>query len=126
MNEFIWPNSWENTTDTYQNYLAICNGTNKSTDFLSYCYTPKTFSSLAEFMECYKAVASDKLTTSILEILLAVGAAFINTLVIVCVIVSSNTNTCFDQILVGYCLVNGITGPKIKFKIYSDDLIINS
>ena len=118
MGDFIWPNSWENTTDTYQNYLAICNGTNKSTDFLSYCYTPKTFSSLAEFMECYKAVASDKLTTSILEIILAVGAAFINTLVIVCVIVSSNTNTCFDQILVGYCLVNGITGSKINLRSF--------
>jgi hypothetical protein len=122
MDDFVWPTSWSNTSDTYQNFLARYNSSNTSTDFLSFCYTPKTFSDLGEFWEFYKAIASEKFLTTFLEILVAFGSAFINTLVIICVILSSHTNTCFDQILVGYCLVNGITGliyPKFLhfFKI---------
>jgi hypothetical protein len=107
---FEWPTSWENTTDTYPEWIARYNNTNTSLDFLSWCYTPKTFKTWGDYWDCYQAVAADKSTASILEILLAFGSAFVNTLVIICVAVSTNKKTCFDQILVGYCFVNGITG----------------
>jgi hypothetical protein len=107
---FEWPTSWENTTDTYPEWIARYNNTNTSLDFLSYCYTPKTFETWSDYWACYLAVAADKPVATTLEILLAVGAAFINSLVIFCVFFSTNKKTCFDQILVGYCLVNGITG----------------
>jgi hypothetical protein len=108
--EFEWPTTWENTTDNYRNFLARYNGTNTSTDFMSYCYTPKTFETWGEYWDCYLVLAADRPTATILEILLAFGAAFLNSLVIFCVFFSTNKKTCFDQILVGYCLVNGITG----------------
>jgi hypothetical protein len=79
-------------------------------DFKTYCYTPKTFNNLTEYFQCYQLIASEKVLISILELLVAFGAALINGFNIFCLFVSSTKRTCFDEILVGYCIVNGITG----------------
>ena len=79
-------------------------------DFRTYCYTPKTFTNLTEYFQCYQLIASEKALISVLELLVAFGAALINTFNIFCLFVGSPKHTCFDEILVGYCLVNGITG----------------
>jgi hypothetical protein len=88
------------------------NQTNETTyvDFRTYCYTPKTFTNLTEYFQCYQLIASEKVLISVLELLVAFGAALVNGFNIFCLFVSSSKRTCFDEILVGYCLVNGITG----------------
>ena len=98
--------SWEISAQSFENWTSDGN----LSDFRTYCYTPKTFTNLTEYFECYRLVASEKVAISILELLVAFGAAFINGFVVFCLFVSSSKKTCFDQILVGYCLVNGITG----------------
>jgi hypothetical protein len=79
-------------------------------DFRTYCYTPKTFTNLTEYFKCYQLIASEKVIISVLELLVAFGAALVNGFNIFCLFVGSTKRTCFDEILVGYCLVNGITG----------------
>jgi hypothetical protein len=79
-------------------------------DFRTYCYTPKTFTNLNEYFQCYQLIASEKVVVLILELLLAFGAALVNGFNIFCLFLGSQKRTCFDEILVGYCLVNGVTG----------------
>ena len=93
---------------SFNNSLNASNDT--YTDFRKYCYTPKTFTNLTEYFQCYQLIASEKALISVLELFVAFGAALVNGFNIFCVFVGSGKRTCFDEILIGYCLVNGVTG----------------
>ena len=93
---------------SFNNSLNASNET--YTDFRKYCYTPKTFTNLTEYFECYQIIAGEKMIVTVLELLIAFSAALVNGFNIFCLFVGTSKKTCFDEILIGYCLVNGITG----------------
>jgi hypothetical protein len=74
------------------------------------CHTPHTFSDLDDFFVCYSMMAKEEPAKVVFELLLAASVVFLNSLVVICMIFGSNKKTCFDKILFGYCLVDGITG----------------
>ena len=94
------------------------------------CDVPHQIYTIAEFQKCYVYFANKYKLASALEISLIIGVIFFNSLVIFCMLASSSKKTCFDKILVGYCLVDGVTGiidiplyyisnlTKFKIKIY--------
>lgn len=76
------------------------------------CLSPQFFDNSHEFFECYAYfLISQQPVFGIFQILLALGSIIFNSLVLISMIIGSNKHvTCFDQILVGHCIVNGITG----------------
>ena len=84
------------------------NFSNKTFDEI--CRIPQTFSNIHDFFECYSVIAKEEPEHCVLELFLAASVVFLNSLVVVCMIFGSNKKTCFDKILFGYCLVDGITG----------------
>lgn len=87
------------------NYL-LSNDTNLAQS----CLIPQTFTNAFDFYECYKYFSSRNIAATFFEIALAVGTVFFNSLVVICMIYGSKKKTCFDKILFGYCLVDGVTG----------------
>jgi hypothetical protein len=76
------------------------------------CLSPQLFNKSHEFFECYTFfLFSHQPVFAILQILIPIGVIIFNSLVLISMIIGSNRHvTCFDQILVGHCIVNGITG----------------
>jgi hypothetical protein len=85
---------------------------NISTNLSNSCVSPQYFDNSGEFFKCYVYLLfSQQPIFGIFQISLSIGVIIFNALVIISMIIGSNRHaTCFDQILVGHCLVNGITG----------------
>jgi hypothetical protein len=86
------------------------NSLENQTNLTQSCLIPQTFSNAYDFYECYKFFSSKNITATFFEISLAVGTVFLNSLVVICMFYGSKKKTCFDKILFGYCLVDGVTG----------------
>jgi hypothetical protein len=91
------------------NYTKL-NSSNFSIFEYDYCETHQTFSSIEKFLKCYGYFFNRSSSSSILEILLFIGAFTINFLVIILLYARPIKISIFDQILIGYCFVNGLTG----------------
>jgi hypothetical protein len=74
------------------------------------CHIPQTFKNIYDFFECYRIVAIKEIDAVVFELFLAASVVFLNSLVVICMVFGSNKKTCFDKILFGYCLVDGVTG----------------
>jgi hypothetical protein len=74
------------------------------------CEIVQYFDEFNEFIKCYKYFANKSLISSFLEIVLIIGVVFLNFLVIFIMTSNREKLTVFDQILVGHCFVNGLTG----------------
>jgi hypothetical protein len=74
------------------------------------CETIQYFDDFNEFIKCYKYFANKSLVSSFLEIVLIIGVVFLNFLVIFIMISNKERLSVFDQILVGHCFVDGVTG----------------
>jgi hypothetical protein len=74
------------------------------------CETIQYFDDFNEFLKCYKYFANKSLVSSFLEIVLIIGVIFLNFLVIFIMLSNKERLTVFDQILVGHCFVDGVTG----------------
>ena len=88
------------------------NLTNSSIEnFVKNCKIEKTFSNASELYACYKYFAKQRLALTIFEWTVASLAVLLNLLVVMSLFCDSRKKkTCFDKVLVGYCLVNGATG----------------
>jgi hypothetical protein len=83
---------------------------NSTTFSYSDCQTSQTITSLENFFICYSFFYNQSPSQSIAQIFLFVGTILVNFLVITLLYVRPIKISIFDQILIGYCLVNGITG----------------
>jgi hypothetical protein len=83
---------------------------NSSAFYYDSCEIPQTFNSIEKFFKCYGYFYNQAPSVSILQVLLFIGAFLINFLVIILLYTRPIKISIFDQILIGYCLVNGITG----------------
>ena len=86
----------------------VSNQTNLS--LADYCKTPQTFYTSEQFFKCYDYFAKQKPVATFFEILLSCGTVFSNLLVVICIVFGSKKKTCFDKILFGCCIVDGVTG----------------
>jgi hypothetical protein len=74
------------------------------------CLTAQTLN-LTDFLTCYNYFARTKPISTILEIGLAIGTFILNIIVLHSIFSNFKRKfTCFDSILAGYCIVNGLTG----------------
>ena len=87
------------------------NYTNSSYEqFVLVCESKKTYTYFDDFIKCYKFFALENLLLTIFELGVASAATFFNSLVVISLIFESKRMNCFDKVLVGFCLVDGITG----------------
>ena len=77
---------------------------------LNSCIIPHRIHEMNEFITCYKILVDKHKLATAMELLLIMGVIFFNGLVVVCMIAGTTKKTCFDKILFGYCLVDGVTG----------------
>jgi hypothetical protein len=90
---------------------SLTNYTNGSYEqFVFFCESKKTFTNFDDFFKCYNFFASENLFLTIFEWSVAGAATFFNSLVVISLIFESKRMNCFDKVLVGFCLVDGITG----------------
>jgi hypothetical protein len=74
-----------------------------------FCEIPHQSESFEKFIECYKYFASKSIGMCIFQVCLFTLATLCNALVIVLIMLRPIKLTIFDSILIGHCLVNGIT-----------------
>ncbi len=92
------------------NFSIFKNLSQKNISLKEFCEVHQTFSDPNEFYECYKYFAQKELSKTIFGLTLALLAVLLNLIVLISLIFGSRNKICFDRILVGYCLVDGITG----------------
>ena len=90
------------------NESSYLNSSNIS--FIEYCLIPKDFDSLYELFECYGALFQTRYEESFLEFGLAIGTVLLNLLVAILIFTKPVKLSVFDQILIGHCIVDGVTG----------------
>lgn len=98
----------------------ICeNQTQMSETSFSNCSVPQYFSNYSDFAACYRYFSTNQLAKTIGFASLALFITIANILVIISISKSSSQNLIFNQILIGYCVVNGFTGlidiPLVHF-----------
>ena len=92
------------------NFSIFKNLSQKNISLKELCEKHQTFNNPNEFYECYNYFAQKELSKTIFGLTLALLAVLLNFIVLISLIFGSRNKICFDRILVGYCLVDGITG----------------
>jgi hypothetical protein len=92
------------------NFSSFENLFQKNNSLKELCEKNQTFSNLNEFYVCYKYFAQKELSKTIFGLTLSSLAVTLNLILLISLIFGSRNKICFDRILVGYCLVDGITG----------------
>ena len=86
------------------------NISNDSFDYmLEHCKTPQSLS-WTEFLDCYSILSRYEMFRSIFGFCVAISSFSLNLLVIVMIYAKPVHLTIFDKILIGHCIVNGLTG----------------
>ena len=77
----------------------------------SLCLIPHTTASIEEFIHCYKFFFKKNVSVALIEIILIIGTVLANLTVGLLIYKHSKRKlTCFDQILIGHAIVEGLTG----------------
>lgn len=120
---WIWPLFFSHAQHAHMNQIM-----NNSVE--NNCTRAQTFTTFSDFAICYEYASTQQMSKTVGLLLLAFLIAIFNIAVIVLIVNKSSSsfstsssslhaNSVFNQILIGYCLVNGITGlidmPLIHF-----------